>query len=155
MRDPKSGTNFTMDVPEDRYIFWAFEDAGVDLPLINGHRMCRNGACTTCAVKVCMSVGGGGNGRRLVGLGRRTIDLNPLLTCIKIDSNAHNTAGRGQGEDGGRAGAAAGHEGALPVFPFPFPFTHRQLNTARMYGLRTHHQSFPAGSPPNRNGATR
>lgn len=56
VRDLKSGTNFTMDVPEDRYIFWAFEDAGVDLPLINGHRMCRNGACTTCAVKVGVCV---------------------------------------------------------------------------------------------------
>lgn len=52
VRDPKTNTNYTMDVPEDRYIFWAFEDAGIDLPMINGHRMCRNGACTTCAVKV-------------------------------------------------------------------------------------------------------
>lgn len=52
VRDSRSGTNYTMDVPEDRYIFWAFEDAGMDLPHINGHRMCRNGACTTCAVRV-------------------------------------------------------------------------------------------------------
>jgi hypothetical protein len=35
-----------------RYIFFAFEDAGFDLPLINKHRMCRNGCCTTCALKV-------------------------------------------------------------------------------------------------------
>lgn len=35
-----------------RYIFWAFEDAGIELPMINKHRMCRNGCCTTCALKV-------------------------------------------------------------------------------------------------------
>jgi ferredoxin len=52
VRDPRTNTNYTMDVPEDRYIFWAFEDAGIDLPMMNGKRMCRNGACTTCAVKV-------------------------------------------------------------------------------------------------------
>ncbi len=52
VKDPRTGTNYTMDVPEDRYIFFAFEDAGVDLPLANGKRMCRNGCCTTCAVKL-------------------------------------------------------------------------------------------------------
>jgi len=35
-----------------RYIYWAFEEAGVDLPFINRDKMCRNGCCTTCAVKV-------------------------------------------------------------------------------------------------------
>ncbi|CAM9162850.1 unnamed protein product [Choristocarpus tenellus] len=44
----------TMDVPVDRYIYFAFEDAGHDLQMkmINGRRMCRNGCCTTCAVLV-------------------------------------------------------------------------------------------------------
>lgn len=41
-----------MDVPCDRYIHYAFEDAEVDIPIINRARMCRNGCCTTCAVKV-------------------------------------------------------------------------------------------------------
>jgi ferredoxin len=41
-----------MDVPEDRYIYFSFEDADIPLPLINGKRMCRNGCCTTCAAKV-------------------------------------------------------------------------------------------------------
>lgn len=50
--DPRTKTNYTMDVPEDRYIFFAFEDSGVDLPMVNGKRMCRNGCCTTCAVKM-------------------------------------------------------------------------------------------------------
>ncbi|CAM9257934.1 unnamed protein product [Ectocarpus sp. 8 AP-2014] len=40
------------DVPVDRYIYFATEDAGVDVPIINKKRMCRNGCCTTCAVKV-------------------------------------------------------------------------------------------------------
>lgn len=55
VQDPRAGVNYTLDVPEDRYIFWAFEDAGIDLPMMNGKRMCRNGACTTCAVKVSQS----------------------------------------------------------------------------------------------------
>ncbi|KAG5189812.1 ferredoxin [Tribonema minus] len=41
-----------MDVPDDRYIYFAFEDEGHDLPLQNGRRMCRNGCCTTCAMHV-------------------------------------------------------------------------------------------------------
>lgn len=40
------------DVPVDRYIYFATEDAGVDVPIVNKKRMCRNGCCTTCAVKV-------------------------------------------------------------------------------------------------------
>lgn len=41
-----------MDVPVDRYIYFATEDAGIDVPIINKHKMCRNGCCTTCAAKV-------------------------------------------------------------------------------------------------------
>lgn len=41
-----------MDVPVDRYVYFATEDAGVDVPIVNKKRMCRNGCCTTCAVKV-------------------------------------------------------------------------------------------------------
>ena len=57
VKDPKTNESWTMDVPEDRYIFWAFEDAGIDLPMANGKRMCRNGCCTTCAVKVRETAG--------------------------------------------------------------------------------------------------
>lgn len=40
------------DVPEDRYLFHATEESGVDIPIINKKKMCRQGCCTTCAVKV-------------------------------------------------------------------------------------------------------
>ncbi|CAM9872433.1 unnamed protein product, partial [Hapterophycus canaliculatus] len=42
----------SLDVPVDRFVFFATEDAGVDVPIVNKKRMCRNGCCTTCAVKV-------------------------------------------------------------------------------------------------------
>lgn len=42
----------SVDVPVDRYIFFATEEADVDVPIVNKKRMCRNGCCTTCAVKV-------------------------------------------------------------------------------------------------------
>ncbi len=49
----KSGNkSYTLDVPEDRYIFFYFEEEGVDLPIINKPRMCRQGCCTICTVKV-------------------------------------------------------------------------------------------------------
>ncbi len=43
----QKGTVHTMEVPEDRYILQAGEKQGVELPF-----SCRNGACTTCAVRI-------------------------------------------------------------------------------------------------------
>jgi ferredoxin len=42
----------TLDVPRDRFIYSYFEENGVDLPVKNPGKMCRQGCCTTCAAKV-------------------------------------------------------------------------------------------------------
>ena len=52
IRDPTTGDEFTTMVPRDRYIFYVFEEMGIDLPVINKCRMCRQGCCTICTVKI-------------------------------------------------------------------------------------------------------
>lgn len=43
----QTGTSHTLEVPEDRYILHTAKHNGTELPF-----SCRNGACTTCAVRV-------------------------------------------------------------------------------------------------------
>lgn len=41
------GEEYTISVPEDQYILRSVEEAGYELPFA-----CRNGACTSCAVRI-------------------------------------------------------------------------------------------------------
>ena len=52
IKDPKSGEIYETDVPVDRYIFYYFEEMGIDIPVINKCRMCRQGCCTICTIKI-------------------------------------------------------------------------------------------------------
>ena len=52
VKSKKTGEEFTAMVPNDRYIYFYFEEQGIDLPIINQARMCRQGCCTICTAKV-------------------------------------------------------------------------------------------------------
>ncbi len=52
IRSKKTGEEFVADVPSDRYIYFYFEEMGIDLPIINKQRMCRQGCCTICTAEL-------------------------------------------------------------------------------------------------------
>jgi ferredoxin len=70
----EAGVVHTLQVPEDRYIWWAMEDAGFDLPA-----SCRNGCCTTCAVRV---KSGTVQQDEALGLLRQMRDKKYALLCV-------------------------------------------------------------------------
>jgi ferredoxin len=45
--DRQKNAEYTLQVPADRYVLMSAEAQGIELPF-----SCRNGACTTCAVRV-------------------------------------------------------------------------------------------------------
>ncbi len=47
VRDRTTGKKYTVEVPEDQYILQTAEQQDAKLPFL-----CRNGACTSCAVKI-------------------------------------------------------------------------------------------------------
>ena len=52
IKSQKTGEEVTAMVPNDRYIYMYFEEQGIEIPVINKARMCRQGCCTICTAKL-------------------------------------------------------------------------------------------------------
>jgi len=76
----EGGEEYTLMVPSDRYIFFYFEEMGIDLPIINKPRMCRQGCCTICTAKIA-NEGGKVKMDAPLGLLKEVRDKNYALTC--------------------------------------------------------------------------
>ncbi|PSB16731.1 ferredoxin [filamentous cyanobacterium CCP1] len=70
----QKGTDHTVQVPADRYVLMSAESQGVELPF-----SCRNGACTTCAVRV---LAGEVYQPEAVGLSPKLRDQGYALLCV-------------------------------------------------------------------------
>ncbi len=70
----QTGTKHTVQVPADRYILHTVENQGVELPF-----SCRNGACTTCAVRV---ISGEIYQPEAMGLSPELRDKGYALLCV-------------------------------------------------------------------------
>lgn len=70
----QTGEHYTLEVPDDNYILHSAEDQGYDLPF-----SCRNGACTTCAVRV---LSGDIYQPEAVGLSPELKDKGYALLCV-------------------------------------------------------------------------
>ncbi|MEB3268053.1 MAG: 2Fe-2S iron-sulfur cluster-binding protein [Leptolyngbya sp.] len=66
--------HYTVEVPEDRYILQSAENQGADLPFA-----CRNGACTSCAVRV---LSGDLHQPEAMGLSPDLRDRGYALLCV-------------------------------------------------------------------------
>lgn len=67
-------TSYTVEVPDNRYILQTAENQGADLPFA-----CRNGACTTCAVRV---LSGELHQPEAMGLSPALRDRGYALLCV-------------------------------------------------------------------------
>ena len=74
IRDRRTDTIYTVRVPVDRYILHSAENQGVTIPF-----GCRNGACTTCAVRV---VSGELYQPEAVGLSPKLQEQGYALLCV-------------------------------------------------------------------------
>lgn len=74
VEDRHNGVTHTYDVPEDRYIWHSMVDAGADIP-----SSCRNGCCTTCAVKL---ESGTVDQEEALGLLKEMRDMRYALLCV-------------------------------------------------------------------------
>lgn len=74
VHDRHTGKQYTVEVPEDRYILHTAEDRGAKLPFL-----CRNGACTSCAVKI---IAGDLEQPEAMGLSPKLKEQGYALLCV-------------------------------------------------------------------------
>ena len=72
--DRVTGKHYTVEVPEDRYILETAEQQDAELPFL-----CRNGACTSCAVKI---ISGELAQPEAMGLSPKLKDQGYALLCV-------------------------------------------------------------------------
>lgn len=74
IHDRQKNTYHSVRVPDDRYILASAETQGVELPF-----SCRNGACTTCAVRV---ISGDIHQPEAMGLSPKLREQGYALLCV-------------------------------------------------------------------------
>ena len=74
IRDRHSARDYTVTVPEDQYILQTAEQQGAKLPF-----SCRNGACTSCAVKI---ISGEIHQPEAMGLSPKLKEQGYALLCV-------------------------------------------------------------------------
>jgi ferredoxin len=75
----QTGISHTLEVPEDRYILHTAEHNGAELPF-----SCRNGACTTCAVRVVSGESVFTPTRPLLANRRLVLTTRPFFTLKEV-----------------------------------------------------------------------